>query len=83
MLVPILPKTSQRLGDRRSGKIPTNSLQSNFCPFGEDKSLLKDVKEKGFSVKIMYKGLDPSHAIDFPYRLVWNPIVPPKIGFFA
>ena len=31
----------------------------NFCPSGVDKLLLKDVKEKGFSVKIMYKGLDP------------------------
>ena len=55
----------------------------NFCHSGEDKLLLKDVKEKWFSVKIMYKGLDPSPAIDFPYRLVWNPIVPPKIGFFS
>ena len=44
---------------------------------------MKDVKEKRFSVKIMYKGLDPSPTIDFPYRLVWNPVVPSKIGFFA
>ena len=29
----------------------------NFRPTGEDKLLLKNVKEKGFSVKIMYKGL--------------------------
>ena len=55
----------------------------NSCPSSEDKLLLKDVKEKWFSVKIMYKGLDPSPAIDFPYRLVWNPVVPPKIGFIA
>ena len=55
----------------------------NFYPSGEDKLLLKDVREKGLSVKIMYKGLDPFLAIDFPYRFVWNQIVPPKIGFFA
>ena len=55
----------------------------NFYPSGEDKLLLKDVREKGFLVKIMYKGLDSSPAIEFPYRSVWNPIVPPKIGFFA
>ena len=55
----------------------------NFLPTGEDKLLLKDVKEKGFSVKIMYKGFDISPAFDFPYRLFWNPIVPPKIGVFA
>ena len=54
----------------------------NFRPTGEDKLLLKDVKEKGFSVK-MYKGFDISSAFDFPYRLVWNPVVSPKIGVFA
>ena len=31
----------------------------------------------------MYKGFDPSPAFDFPYRLVWNPVVPPKIGVYA
>ena len=55
----------------------------NLCPLGEDKLLFKDVREKWFSVKIMYKGLDPSPAIEFPYRSVWNPVVSPKIGFFA
>ena len=45
--------------------------------------MLKTVKEKGFSVKSMYKGFDISPAFDFPYRLVWNPVVPPKIGVFA
>ena len=55
----------------------------NFNPSGEDMLFLKGIKEKGFSVKIMYKGLDPSLAFEFPSRSVWNPIVPPKIGFFA
>ena len=55
----------------------------NFHPTGEDKLLLKNVKEKGFSVKIMYKGFDISPTFDFPYRLVWNPVVPSKIGVFA
>ena len=47
---------------------------------GEDKLLLKDVKEKGFSVKTMYKGFDISPAFDFPSCLIWNLVVPPKIG---
>ena len=55
----------------------------NFSHSGEDMLLLKGVKGKGLSVKILYKGLDPSPAIEFPYRLVWNLVVPPKIGFFA
>ena len=57
--------------------------KQNFSPSGEDKLLLDDVREEGFSVKLMYKGLDPSTAIEFPYHSVWNPVVPPKIGFFA
>ena len=52
----------------------------NFRPTGEDKLMLKTVKEKGFSDKSMYKGFDISPAFDFPDRLVWNPVVPPKIG---
>ena len=55
----------------------------NFHPMGEDKLTLKNVKDKGFSVKSMYKGFDVSPALDFPHRLVWNPVVPQKIGVFA
>ena len=55
----------------------------NLCPTGEDKLMLKDVKEKGFSIKIMYKGFGISPAFDLPSRLVWNPVVPPKIRVLA
>ena len=54
-----------------------------YCPSGEDKLQLKNDKEKGFSVKNMYRCFDPSPAMDFPYRLIWNPVVPPKIGVFV
>ena len=49
--------------------------KQNFSPLGEDKLLFKDVKNDVFSVKLMYKGLDHSSAIEFPYRSVWNPVV--------
>ena len=55
----------------------------NFRLVGEDMPLLKEVKAKSFSVKVMYKGYDISHAFDLPYRLIWNPVVPPKIGIFT
>ena len=54
-----------------------------FRPTGEDKLMLKNVKAKGFSVKSMYKGIDVSPAFDFPHCLIWNPVVPSKIGVFA
>ena len=52
-------------------------------PTGVDKLSLKYAIDKGFSVKSMYKGLEGSLALDFPHRLVWNPVVPPKTGVFA
>ena len=55
----------------------------NFSPLGEDKLLLNGVKDNGFLVKLMYKVLDHSPAIEFPYCSIWNSIVPPKIGIFA
>ena len=55
----------------------------NFRPTGVDKLSLKNATDKGFSVKNMYKGYDVSPALDFPHRLVWNPVAPPKTGVFA
>ena len=55
----------------------------NFHPNGEDMLLLKEVKAKSFSVKVMYKGYDISPAFDFPYCLIWNLVIPPKIGIFT
>ena len=55
----------------------------NFIPEGEDMLLLKEVKEKKFSVKAMYKCFEGSLVIDFPYLSIWNSVVPPKIGIFT
>ena len=52
-------------------------------PTGVDKISLQDVKDRGFSVKSRYKGVDVSPAFVFPHRIVWNPVVPLKIGVFA
>ena len=54
-----------------------------FRPTGEDMLLLKEVKVKSFSVKVMYKGYDLSPARDFPHRLIWNSVVPTKMGIFS
>ena len=41
------------------GRFLQTLCNQNFSPSSEDKLFLKGVKEKGFLVKIMYKGLDP------------------------
>ena len=54
-----------------------------FRPTGVDKLALQNVKDRGFSVKSMYKGVDVSPPFVFPHRIVWNSVVSPKIGVFA
>ena len=49
----------------------------------EDRLLLKESITDGFSVRYMYRKLMFSPPLDFPSRSIWNPIVPPKLGFFA
>ena len=51
--------------------------------FQEDELLLKNAKFDGFVVKIMYMVLDHSPHMTFPFPSIWNPIVPPKMGFFS
>ena len=34
-------------------------------------------------MKIMYRVLDCSPQVVFPSRTIWNPVIPPKMGFFA
>ena len=52
-------------------------------PSQEDRLLLKESNTDGFSVRLMYSKLVYSPPLDFPGRSIWNPIVPPKVGFFA
>ena len=56
--------------------------RQKISPFNEGMLLLKAFKDGNFFVKAMYKRLDISSDIDFPYSSVWNSVVPPKIGFF-
>ena len=36
-----------------------------------------------FSVKSLYNTLDSGGAVPFPWRIIWSPCVPTKVGFFA
>ena len=49
----------------------------------EDRLLLKESITDGFSVRRMYHKLMFTPPLDFPSRSIWNPIVPPKLGFFT
>ena len=52
-------------------------------PLQEDLLLLKETMSDGFFVRLMYRKLAHSAPTDFPAWSIWNPIVPPKLSFFA
>ena len=58
-------------------------VNKKIIPFQEDRLLLKESRTNGFSVSLMFRKLRYSPPRDFPWRSIWNPIVPPKLGFFA
>ncbi|RVW45208.1 hypothetical protein CK203_067526 [Vitis vinifera] len=49
----------------------------------EDRVLWNASKNGIFSVKSLYNTLDSSGAVPFPWRIIWSPCVPTKVGFFA
>ena len=52
-------------------------------PLMKDKILFKGSRNDAFSVKSMYRVLDCSPQVAFPSCSIWNPVIPPRMGFFA
>ena len=44
---------------------------------------LKETKNGNFSVKLLFKGMDQSENVVFPYKFIWNSQVPTKVGLFS
>ena len=53
------------------------------CSDVEDQVIWTKAKDGRFSVKSLYKTLDPERLGDFPARVIWNSLVPPRVSFFA
>ena len=49
----------------------------------EDQVLWTKAKDGRFFVKSLYKALEPERLGDFPARVIWNSLVPPRVCFFA
>ncbi|RVW24664.1 putative ribonuclease H protein [Vitis vinifera] len=49
----------------------------------EDRVVWNASKNGIFSVKSLYNTLDSGGAVSFPWRIIWSPCVPTKVGFFA
>ena len=52
-------------------------------PLIEDKILFKGFRNDAFSVSSMYRVLERFPQVAFPFRSIWNPVIPPRMGFFA
>ena len=49
----------------------------------EDRVIWKKTKSGLFTVKSLYSAEEPGSTVRFPRKLIWNPYVPPRVGFFA
>ncbi|KAL6321191.1 hypothetical protein AAG906_015535 [Vitis piasezkii] len=49
----------------------------------EDRVLWNASKNGIFSIKSLYNTLDSGGAVPFPWRIIWSPCVPTKVGFFC
>ena len=62
-----------------------------FCCLGgkkvnvdeEDRERWLDLKDGLFSVKSLYRALQPVSLVSFPLKIIWNSCVQPKLSFFA
>ena len=49
----------------------------------EDRVRWMDSKDGAFSIKSLYRALQPVSIASFPSKIIWNSYVQPKISFFA
>ena len=49
----------------------------------EDQVVWTKAKDGRFSIKSLYKALEPERREEFPASVIWNSLVPPRMSFFA
>ena len=57
--------------------------RTQISPLKEDKIIFKGSRNDVFSVSSMCRVLDRSPQVAFPYRIIWNPALPPRLRFFG
>ena len=56
---------------------------TNVWGVGDDKFCWKPATRRCFEVRGFYHSLSPSSIIDFPWKMVWQSKVPPRVAFFS
>ena len=51
--------------------------------FGPDKVCWKPARNRGFQVRGYYSSFYPPTLVSFPWRMIWQLKVPPRVAFFS
>ena len=60
---------------------PSGGGKRTYCP--KDGVMWMDSKDGVFSVKSLYRALQPVSLTFFPLKIIWNSCVQPKLSFFT
>jgi len=55
---------------------------STVWGFGPDKVCWKPARNRGFEVRGYYSSFYPPTLVSFPWRMIWQSKVPPRVAFF-
>ena len=56
---------------------------STMRGFGSDKVCWKPARSGGFEVRGFYCSFYPPTSLSFPWRMIWQSKVPPRVAFFS
>ena len=80
------PRFSRRLNDWEVFDVECFLLRlqgRRVCSDVEDQVVWTKAKDRRFSIKSLYKALESERLGDFPSRVIWNSLVPPRVSFFV
>ena len=74
---------SLRLGSVQCGALSLKVARRRAYSDVENKVVWTKAKDERFSIKSLYKTLESKILGDFPARVIWNSLVPPRVTFFC
>ena len=79
----LIPSLCAGLGGGSFGFVLGMLYSKNVRGFGADKVCWKPAMSKGFEVRGFYHALSPCFDISFPWKMVWQSKIPPRVAFFS
>ena len=73
------PQDWEEAFDRFMGLVYSSTVQG----FGLDKVCWKPARNRGFEVRGYYSSFYPPTPVSFPWRMIWQSKVPPRVAFFS